>query len=386
VRKRAGAFYIRYVIWDPDERARRRIEERTNAKSVSEAREILNERLGERAKGVVPAAVSKTRLGELFEDLRRDYENKKQRIDVIEGRWKHLEGILGNERVKLVTTDAVDRYLAARRKEGASDQTILNEIAVLRRMLNLGVKRRKVAKGALPEFPTIKAENVRAVFFEDDEFERLLIALDEEVAETRDVGNEWLLPFVLIARWTGMRRNELLHLEWRHVDLKAGSITLAAFTTKNKDPRSVYLPCEAHEAMRAWDERTRVLERERGIEAGRTIERVFHRRGEPVREFPYDIWHSACTRAKLVGRRILHDFRRTAARSYRRAGVSEGVIMQIGGWRTRSVFERYNIKNQRDLQEAAVLVGQLRTVQTREMGQNTPEMGQTAPSANRGVK
>lgn len=27
-------------------------------------------------------------------------------------------------------------------------------------------------------------------------------------------------------------------------------------------------------------------------------------------------------------------------------GASEGVIMEIGGWKTRDVFERYNIKSQ----------------------------------------
>jgi hypothetical protein len=84
---------------------------------------------------------------------------------------------------------------------------------------------------------------------------------------------------------------------------------------------------------------------------------------------------------KLVGRRILHDFRRTAARSYRRAGVSEGVIMQIGGWRTRSVFERYNIKNQRDLQEAAVLVAQLREGQTENGGKMASNRGKQALQA-----
>jgi integrase len=383
VRKRGAAFYIRYYAWDPEKRKRCRIEELTTAKSATEARDILNERLGDKAKGVMPAAVSKTRLGELFQDMRRDYENKKQRIDVIEGRWKHLEAFFGDERVKLITTDRVDRYVEVRRKKGAAEQTIGNEIAVLRRMLNLGVKRRKVAKGSLPEFPTIKAENVRAVFFDDDEFDRLLEALPEEIADTRDVGNDWLLPFVVLARWTGMRRNELLRLEWRSVDLKTGAVTLAPFTTKNKDPRTIYLPPEAYAALKMWDEHTRGLERERGVEAGRTIARVFHRRGDPIREFPYDVWHAACKRAKLGGRRILHDFRRSAARSYRRAGVSEGVIMQIGGWRTRSVFERYNIKNQRDLQEAASQVGQFRKEQLREQGQNQPEQGQTGTLSKR---
>jgi hypothetical protein len=37
------------------------------------------------------------------------------------------------------------------------------------------------------------------------------------------------------------------------------------------------------------------------------------------------------------------DLRRSAARHFRRVGVSEGEIMRLCGWETRSMFDRYNI-------------------------------------------
>src|SRR6266568_2347729 len=47
-----------------------------------------------------------------------------------------------------------------------------------------------------------------------------------------------------------------------------------------------------------------------------------------------------------------HDLRRSAARDFRRAGVSEGEIMRACGWGTRSMFDRYNIIDEADLASA----------------------------------
>jgi hypothetical protein len=39
-------------------------------------------------------------------------------------------------------------------------------------------------------------------------------------------------------------------------------------------------------------------------------------------------------------------------------GVHEKTIMKIGGWKTRSVFDRYNIVNEKDLADAAAKLDQ----------------------------
>jgi integrase len=62
-------------------------------------------------------------------------------------------------------------------------------------------------------------------------------------------------------------------------------------------------------------------------------------------------WKKVCARAGVPGL-LFHDLRRTAARNLRRAGVAENIIMQIGGWRTRSVFDRYAIITENDIVDA----------------------------------
>ena len=54
----------------------------------------------------------------------------------------------------------------------------------------------------------------------------------------------------------------------------------------------------------------------------------------------------------MLGGRLIHDLRRTAARDYRRAGLAESDIMELCGWETREMFRRYAIKDERALASA----------------------------------
>jgi len=57
---------------------------------------------------------------------------------------------------------------------------------------------------------------------------------------------------------------------------------------------------------------------------------------------------------------LLHDFRRSAAKALRRAGVAETVIMATGGWKTHAMFDRYAIVSHADQQDAVRKLEQAR--------------------------
>src|SRR5207253_2358931 len=63
------------------------------------------------------------------------------------------------------------------------------------------------------------------------------------------------------------------------------------------------------------------------------------------------VWAKACRAAGFSGI-VPHDLRRSAARNAVRSGVPEQVVMDLGGWATRSVFSRYNVTSERDLADA----------------------------------
>jgi len=65
-----------------------------------------------------------------------------------------------------------------------------------------------------------------------------------------------------------------------------------------------------------------------------------------------EAWRTACRAAGLPGL-LVHDLRRSAVRNMERAGVPRSTAMKMTGHKTESVYRRYAIVSDADLQDAA---------------------------------
>ena len=268
-----------------------------------------------------------------FADLARayleEYELHRYRtLATARPRVAHLRSFFGDAPAHALTGDAVRRYQLYRRGQGAEAATINRETSALSRMVRLAIGCGRLDR--MPVFPTRLQENPpRQGFFEHAEYLQVRAELPAAFQDVLD-----------FAYYSGWRRNEILELTWADVDLAGGVIRLTPERSKTRLGR--VLPVSVPLA--------RVLARRAAVRRAGDA-RVFRRDGVTVRAWRSAL-RDACRRAG-VPQRLLHDCRRTAARNLIRAGVPERVAMVLTGHKTRAVFDRYNIVNERELATAA---------------------------------
>lgn len=326
----------------------RRVSTKTEVKQ--EAQTTLRNLLTDKDRGVAFVGdLKKVRYGKLRADLLHSYTERGNKslqtlADGEETIWglKALDDFFEYKGpddpgvpVTHMGTDAAREFVRKRQAEGVANGTINGSLALLRRMLNIAHEDGVIQ--VVPKIHLLKAGAARRGFLPREKFEELLVHIPA-----------LLKPLIVFLYYCGVRLGEARQIQWAQVDLKAGLIRLEEEQTKSGDPRVVPLPDVLLHLLRVQEPK------EGPVFIATNLRKS---------------WCAACAAAglgtleKVEGHYdkrytglIIHDLRRSAVRNLRKAGVAEGVAMKISGHKTRSVFERYNIVDETDVQQAMARV------------------------------
>lgn len=198
-------------------------------------------------------------------------------------------------------------------KRGNKPATVNRYLALIRNLLYMARDEWQWIDG-FPKIRLLSGEVERDRWLTREEADRLIEACPVHLAA--------LVRFALA---TGCRAREITGLEWNRVDLDRRTAWLNQ--TKNGTPRGVPLNADAHEVLRD--------------QIGKHSRFCFTYRGEPIRwDVTNTAWGNANRKAEIEDFRF-HDLRHTWASWHRQAGTSCDELKDLGGWKTRSMVDRY---------------------------------------------
>ena len=145
----------------------------------------------------------------------------------------------------------------------------------------------------------------------------------------------------------GGRRSEVLPLEWRNVDWAGRCVRLDPHTTKNGEARSFPFTTDIEKILK---EQLAIHETLKKAGQGRAVRLPSRRRAHQV--LPHGV-EERLQGGRLPERDLIHDMRRSAVRTFERAGVPRSVAMSIVGHKTESIYRRYAIVDEAMQREAA---------------------------------
>ena len=224
-----------------------------------------------------------------------------------------LDPYLGRLMLSQINGDIIWQVTQGELKRGNAVATVNRYLALVRSVLRMARDEWQWLD-SVPKVRLLSGEVERDRWLTRAEADRLIAACAPHFAA--------LVRFALA---TGCRAREITGLEWDRVDLARRTAWLNR--TKNGTPRGVPLNSDA----------IAVLEAERG----KHPVYCFTYRGEPIGwDVTNTAWRTALRKAEISDFRF-HDLRHTWASWHRQAGTSCDELKDLGGWKTRSMVDRY---------------------------------------------
>ena len=221
----------------------------------------------------------------------------------------------------------------AKRKGGKeiAAATVNRELACLKCIFNKAITWGKAEKNPVREVKLFKENNRRTRYLEKEEIKKLL-----------ENSADHLRPILIVALFTGMRKSEILNLQWKNINIKHGVIYL--LDTKNGERRKVLINDTVEKALIA-------------VSKNPNSPYVFcHENGKPylnVRK-SFDV---ALEKCGIINFRF-HDLRHTFASQLVMMGIDIKTVQELMGHKSIEMTLRYSHLSPDHKKKAVDILGQ----------------------------
>lgn len=271
--------------------------------------------------------------------LRQEVMKSKKSACEDENRVKHLKAGFGDIKAMQVTPLMADNFMvrmksviSERTARPFSGTTINKMISLARRIYYLGMDAGKVNSNPFARRMTFK-EEPKGKYIPSDEFRKI----HENLLD-------YVKPIAIAAYFTGMRRAEIINLEWDNVNIFGGYLDLNSEDTKTEEPRRIYFN-SIKELKNVFVEAERKRTPDKKL--------VFTQKdGKDISpQYMSRLFKKACINAK-VGPYRFHDLRHTFNTNMSKAGVDKAVTMKLTGHKTLEMFLRYRHLDSEEAEQA----------------------------------
>ena len=314
--KRGNVYWIRYSGLDG-----KIVRESTGSIKFRDAEALLIQRRQAIKEGKQPELIRITK-NYTFNELISEYlkwAERQMSFTSKQGFIKQLSEAFGNLPLRRFNTMLLEQYQTERLQKGNKPATINRHIATLKHAFT------KAVDWNMVEGETLK--RVRKCKLLPENNRRLRYLSKEESQALINACSPHLRPIVITGLNTGMRKEEILSLEWdKHIDLKHGFILLDV--TKNGERREIPI----NQTLRD------------------TLQRIPRRLDSPYvfvdddgKRFRYvnRSFKSACRKAGIKDFRF-HDLRHTFASHLIMAGIDLTTVKELLGHKTLTMTLRYS--------------------------------------------
>jgi integrase len=269
--------------------------------------------------GIVPTAKVKPTgltdfLGEYLQHVTQQRGIETKRLHV-----RHLIRILGNPPLHTIAVKIIEQYRGKRRGEGVGPATINRELSTLKHALTIAASWKLIRQTHRDELKAVRMDR------EPPGRLRYLANQDEEDRLLEGCRGRFK-ALVVVALHTGMRKGELLKLQWDDVDLEQGYIHVRE--SKSGDRRTIPM----NETVWSMLHTLRVRP---------DIPWVFHtEEGRPYRD-THKTFTWVCKRAKIDNFRF-HDLRHSFASKLVMNGVPLATVSHLLGHKSIMMTMRYS--------------------------------------------